>query len=176
MPPLLVARVTARGAGRSSATGRPVAPAGWQAQTDSMRIVTGAVASCLVAGLTLVAGPPAAADVGLAGRWVSDSLRDNRIGYYLVLREDSGRAAGLVGHLRFQRQDGSREARIPVSVARAGDQVIITARAGSFDRGGRTIRGRFDGSGALVLTNCLDRLRQVMSWDLASDCTLRQRG
>jgi hypothetical protein len=35
------------------------------------------------------------------------------------------------------------------------------------------MRGQLRGDGTLVLTNCLDRLQQVMSWDLASDCTLR---
>lgn len=109
----------------------------------------------------------------LQGRWVSDSLRDNRIGYYLVLREAPGRAVGYVGHLRFERQDGRRDARIPVTATMAGSDVVIAARKGSFDRAGRTLIGRVDSRGVLVLTNCLDRLRQVMSWDLASDCTLR---
>jgi hypothetical protein len=116
---------------------------------------------------------PASADAGLSGRWVSDSLRDNRIGYYLVLREAPGSAPGYVGQLRFQRQDGSREARMPISVTRVGDQVVVTARDGRFDRAGRTMRGQLRGDGTLVLTNCADRLQQVMSWDLASDCTLR---
>ena len=111
----------------------------------------------------------------LTGRWVSDSLRDNRIGYYLVLREAPGRAVGYVGHLRFERQDGSRDRRIRVRATVVGDDVVVAARAGTFDRAGRTIIGRLDGRGALVLTNCLDRLRLVMSWDLASDCTLRQQ-
>jgi hypothetical protein len=57
-----------------------------------------------------------------------------------------------------------------------GDNVVITAREGRFDKSGRTISARLDRSGALVLTNCLNRLQQVMSWDLASDCTLRRKG
>lgn len=130
------------------------------------------LAAALVAGLALVHAPAASAD-SLTGRWVSDSLRDNRIGYYLVLRDAPGRAIGYVGQLRFQRQDGSREARIPVSVTTAGDSVVITARKGTFDRSGRTIIARVDNGGTMVLTNCLDRLQQVMSWDLGSDCTLR---
>ena len=52
-------------------------------------------------------------------------------------------------------------------------RVILTAREGRFDKAGRTITARLDGRGTLALTNCLDRLQQVMSWDLASDCTLR---
>ena len=54
-------------------------------------------------------------------------------------------------------------------------RVILTAREGRFDKAGRTITARLDGRGTLALTNCLDRLQQVMSWDLASDCTLRLR-
>jgi hypothetical protein len=133
-----------------------------------------AVATAATMALSsLVAMPAARAASDLTGRWVSDSLRDNRIGYFMVLRETPGRAPGYVGHLRFERQDGSKGVRIPVAVTVAGDRVVITARAGRFDRAGRTIAARLDDRGALVLTNCLDRLQQVMSWDLASDCTLR---
>ncbi|MFZ8978699.1 MAG: hypothetical protein ACO21P_04550 [Candidatus Nanopelagicales bacterium] len=133
------------------------------------------VAAAAAAALAITLAPGAAAADGpdLAGRWVSDSLRDNRIGYFLVLREAPGRAVGYVGHLRFERQDGSRDRRMPVSATVVGSDVVIAARKGTFDRGGRTVIGRMDGSGTLVMTNCLDRLRQVMSWDLASDCTLR---
>jgi hypothetical protein len=129
-----------------------------------------------VAVSSFAAVPAASADPGLAGRWVSDSLRDNRIGYFMVLREAPGRAPGYVGHLRFERQDGGKGVRMPVAVTFAGGRVIITAREGRFDRAGRTISGQLVGRGSLTLTNCLDRLQQVMSWDLASDCTLRLRG
>jgi len=150
-----------------------VARARRRAHTGVMRALTATLASSVTAGLLLATAPSAAAEADLTGRWMSDSLRDNRIGYYLVLRDAPGRSPAYVGHLRFERQDGSREARIPVSVTLAGDQVVLTARGGGFDRAGRTMRARLDGTGTLVLTNCLDRLRQVMSWDLASDCTLR---
>ena len=131
-----------------------------------------AAAAALALAIALVP-TPASAEPDLGGRWVSDSLRDNRIGYYLVLRDAPGRAVGYVGNLRFERQDGSREGRVPVNVTVAGRDVIITARQGTFDRAGRTLVGRIDSQGALVLGNCRDRLRLVMSWDLASDCTLR---
>lgn len=133
------------------------------------------VAACALV-LSSVSAPPVVAAPDLSGRWVSDSLRDNRIGYYLVLRDAPGRAVGYVGHLRFERQSGQRDPRIPVSVTVVGEKVVITAREGRFDKSGRTISARLDRSGALVLTNCLDRLQQVMSWDLASDCTLRPKG
>ena len=140
-----------------------------------MRRVLAAAATILTAGLVWggVQSPAAAAD--LSGRWVSDSLRDNRIGYFLVLRPARDGAPGYIGHLRFERQDGSRDRRLPVAVTVMGDRVVITARDGRFDRAGRTLSARLDGGGALVLTNCLERLQQVMSWDLASDCTLRQQ-
>ncbi|MFM1965856.1 MAG: hypothetical protein RL134_1581 [Actinomycetota bacterium] len=137
-----------------------------------MRAFPAALAAVTSVSLLAIAAPQALATQDLQGRWVSDSLRDNRIGYYLVLRDTPGRAPGYVGHLRFQRQDGSREDRMPVTVTLVGDEVVITARE-RFDRAGRTMRGALDGEGTLVLTNCLDRLRLVMSWDLASDCTLR---
>jgi hypothetical protein len=140
------------------------------------RALAAAFAAAGAVGLLSVVAPPAVAAPDLSGRWVSDSLRDNRIGYYLVLREAPGRAVGYVGHLRFERQSGQRDPRIPVSVTVVGDNVVITAREGRFDKSGRTISARLDRSGALVLTNCLDRLQQVMSWDLASDCTLRPKG
>ena len=93
--------------------------------------------------------------------------------YYLVLRAAPDGSAGYVGHLRFERQSGERGARMPLSAIVVGDRVVLTAREGRFDRSGRAISARLDGRGTLVLTNCLDRLQQVMSWDLASDCTLR---
>ena len=139
-----------------------------------MRLIPSALTATVVAAAAFAGSAPvASAAPDLSGRWISDSLRDNRIGYYLVLREAPGSAPGYVGQLRFQRQDGSREARIPISVTRVGDEIVVTARDGRFDRAGRTMRGQLRGDGTLVLTNCLDRLQQVMSWDLGSDCTLR---
>lgn len=138
-----------------------------------MRPVIALLAAAVVPVLIVSAAPGAAAAPDMSGRWVSDSLRDNRIGYFLTLRAAPDGATGYVGHLRFERQDGQRDARMPVAVTVAGDRVVITSREGRFDRAGRTIAARLEGRGTLVLTNCLDRLQQVMSWDLASDCTLR---
>lgn len=141
---------------------------------SASRAVSVGAGLAIALSLPLVAAVPAGAAENLSGRWVSDSLRDNRIGYYLVLRPATGQSADYVGRLRFERQDGSRQARIPVAVTvTSGDRVTITARRGSFDRAGRTLTARLTGRGTLVFTNCLDRLEQVMSWDLASDCTLR---
>lgn len=142
-------------------------------QTRVMRMLTRLIVAASAPALLVVAAPSAGAAPDLSGRWVSDSLRDNRIGYYLVLRAAPDGSAGYVGHLRFERQSGAREPRMPVSVTVMGDRMILTAREGRFDKAGRTISARLDSRGALVITNCLDRLQQVMSWDLASDCTLR---
>ena len=138
-----------------------------------MRSLIALLATAVVPALVVGAAPSAGAAPDLSGRWVSDSLRDNRIGYYLVLRAAPEGSAGYVGHLRFERQSGERGARMPLSATVVGDRMVLTAREGRFDRSGRAISARLDGRGALVLTNCLDRLQQVMSWDLASDCTLR---
>jgi hypothetical protein len=118
-------------------------------------------------------GPSAAqAAPDLAGRWVSDSLRDNQVGYFLVLRD--GASAAYRGHLRFEYRDGRRNARMPVTVTVAGNQVLIRARSGVFDKSGSLLRGQLDaGASMLRLTNCTERLRLVMSWDLDSDCVLR---
>lgn len=138
-----------------------------------MRSVIALLAAVVTPALLVGAAPSAVAAPDLTGRWVSDSLRDNRIGYYLVLRSDPDGNDRYVGHLRFERQNGERGARMPLSATVVGDRVILAARDGRFDKRGRAISARLDGRGALVLTNCLDRLEQVMSWDLASDCTLR---
>ena len=140
-----------------------------------MRSLVALLATAVVPALVVGAAPSAGAAPDLSGRWVSDSLRDNRIGYYLVLRAAPDGGAGYVGHLRFERQSGERGARMPLSATVVGDRVVLTAREGRFDRSGRTMSGRLDGRGTLVLTNCLARLQQVMSWDLESDCTLRLR-
>ena len=162
---------------RRSAEGRDrrVAVGPGRPQTGPMRFVIALLSAAVTAVLLVGAAPSAAAAPDLSGRWVSDSLRDNRIGYYLVLRAAPDGAAGYVGHLRFERQSGERGVRMPLSATVMGDRVILTARDGRFDRSGRTISARLDGRGTLVLTNCLDRLEQVMSWDLASDCTLRRQ-
>ena len=140
-----------------------------------MRPVKVALATAVATALLVMSAPASAANANLSGRWVSDSLRDNRIGYFLVLRPAPEGPSSYVGHLRFERQDGRRDVRMPVTAVAVGDRIVITAREGRFDRAGRTISARLDARGALELTNCLERLQQVMSWDLASDCTLRRQ-
>ena len=150
-----------------------LAESGRRAHTGVVRPLSSVVAVCIAVGLFATGAPAASGSTDLAGRWTSDSLRDNRVGYFMVLRPASKAWVGYVGHLRFQSRDGSRAARIPVRARVSGDTVYISTRQGRFDRAGRSLMGRVDNQGGLYLTNCLERLRQVMSWDLASDCTLR---
>lgn len=134
-------------------------------------LAAGLCAAALLAG-ALGAGPAAAAD--LSGRWDSDSLRDNGIGYFAELRPAPG--GGYVGYLRFAYRDGRLEPKMRIRAQVTGSVVTFIAREGRFDRSGTMLRGLLDRrTGAISLTNCADRLRQVMSWDLASDCTLRAR-
>jgi len=137
------------------------------------RILAGALcaASCLVGAL---AAGPAAAAADISGRWDSDSLRDNGIGYFAELRPAPG--GGYVGYLRFSFRDGRLEPKMRVRAQVSGRVVTFIAREGRFDRSGTMLRGLLgDRAGVLTLTNCADRLRQVMSWDLDSDCTFRAR-
>jgi hypothetical protein len=122
-----------------------------------------------------MASMTAAAEPSLAGRWDSDSLRDNGIGYFAQLRPAPG--GGYIGFLRFAYRDGRLEPKMRITARQLGNVVTLTAREGTFDRSGTMLRGVIDRrTGALTLTNCADRLRQVMSWDLDSDCVLRPRG
>jgi hypothetical protein len=146
----------------------------WVRLDDTLGVILARVGAALI--VTCVAGfasPPVAAEANLAGRWTSDSLRDNGIGYFAVLRAVGPDAYS--GYLRFAFRDGRLEPKIPVAVRVTGNVVTIAAREGRFDREGRILRGILTRSGSLSLTNCAARLRQVMSWDLESDCTLRLR-
>lgn len=125
-------------------------------------------------GLALVTAPAARAEPDLAGRWDSDSLRDNRIGYFFELASVPGAAGRYSGVLRFEFRDGRAGSRTPVLATIAGNRVRIVTRQGSFDRSDGVLRGVLDQSGqVLTLTNCQARLRLVMANDLDSDCTFR---
>lgn len=136
------------------------------------RLVIATASIALAMGF--IAPGAAQAKTDLTGRWVSDSLRDNRIGYYLVLRPGRTAVMEYIGNLRFEFRDGRRNARIPVRAQVIGDDVFITARKGTYDRAGRVLRAEIDPrTGALRLTNCLQRLRLVMANGLDSDCVFR---
>lgn len=133
------------------------------------------VASFLAAVALSAALPaPAHASADLTGRWNSDSLRDNRIGYYLELTPVPNTESGYVGNLRFSYQDGRQGDRVPVRVTTSGNKVSIKARKGSFDKSAGVLRGVLSNQGStLTLTNCQARLRLVMANALDSDCVFR---
>lgn len=128
----------------------------------------------LLVVLSLSVSTPARAEVDLAGRWDSDSLRDNRIGYFMELSPVPGSSDAYIGTLRFAYRDGRRGSVTPIRIARAGDSLRITARRGSFDRTSGVLTAALDSDGpSITLTNCRSRLRLVMARDLDSDCTFR---
>ena len=115
-------------------------------------------------------GQAAAADVS-TGRWDSNSLRDNRIGYYMTLKSSPIGEDTYSGVLRFAYREGRKGPRMPFTATIQGDEVVMRAKKGRFDRGRGSLRGELSSDGStLTLTNCQDRLRLVMSWALDSDC------
>ena len=115
-------------------------------------------------------GQAAAADVS-TGRWDSNSLRDNRIGYFMTLKSSPISEDSYSGVLRFAYRDGRKGPRMPFTATIQGDEVVMRAKKGRFDRGRGSLRGELSSDGStLTLTNCQDRLRLVMSWALDSDC------
>ncbi|MDP5095262.1 MAG: hypothetical protein NWQ12_05295 [Candidatus Nanopelagicales bacterium] len=136
-----------------------------------------ALAVLLIASAHVVMPGVAQASPDLTGRWATDSLRDNRIGYFLVLRPGPSTSQPYVGYLRFEYQDGRRNAKMPVTARVVGEDVIIATRSGTFDKSGRALRADFNPrTMSLTLTNCTARLRLVMPWALESDCVLRLQG
>jgi len=132
-------------------------------------------AAALVVVLVVATGvPAAAAEPGFAGRWVSDSARDSGFGYTLKLKKSSRTGADYAGTLRFSYPDGRIGSTVRVLGNGMGNSLVLTARDGSFDRSGRTLRAELDPrTGAMTFMNCMERLRLVMPWALDSDCVLR---
>jgi len=119
--------------------------------------------------------PVASADPGFAGRWVSESQRQSGFGYALSLKPATNSSADYIGILRFSYPDGRVGSTVRVTGNGMGNSLVLTARDGSFDRSGRTLRATVDpGSGDMTFVNCQERLRLVMSWALDTDCVLRR--
>lgn len=133
-----------------------------------MRILVG-VASALVAS-ALIAGPAAAAE--LSGRWDSDSLTDNGVGYYFELDPVPNTQAGYAGYLRFSYQDGRQGKKMPVRVKVSGDRLTFTAKKG-FDKSGKVIKAKLSDTSEITFTNCSSRLTFAMPQALDSDCVFR---
>lgn len=119
-------------------------------------------------------GSPARADTDMNGRWNSDSLRDNGVGYYLLVTPVPTSTSSYVGSLRFRYQDGRQGPRTPVRISTRGSTVTITASRSPFDKSAGVLRGVLGpGRDTLTLTNCQARLTLVMANDLDSDCVFR---
>ncbi len=117
---------------------------------------------------------PATAATDLSGRWNSDSLRDNNIGYFFELTAVPNTSAGYIGTLQFAYRDGRKGSKVPVRVSAVGNKVTFVARSGSFDKSGTVLRGVITTKGPTIkMTNCQARLNLAMARDLASDCTFR---
>lgn len=114
---------------------------------------------------------PALADSGMNGRWDSNSLRDNRIGYFLTMSPSGTSDSLYSGVMRFEYRDGRKGPRMPFTATVDGNQVTMRAKQGRFDRGSGVLRGEMSRDGVtLTLTNCQERLRLVMARALDSDC------
>jgi hypothetical protein len=131
-------------------------------------------AIAVAATLLLPLSAPAQAATDLTGKWNSNSLSDNKVGYYFDLMPVPNTAAGYIGTLKFSYQDGRQGARVPIKVTTNGNKIKITARKGSFDKSAGVLRGVLSNGGSvLTLTNCQARLRLVMANALDSDCVFR---
>ena len=118
---------------------------------------------------------PARAATDIGGRWDSNSLRDNGIGYFLSLTPESQEADDYSGVLRFEYQDGRRGPRMKVTASVAGTRVVLRATNGGFDKGSGPLRAMLGKDGStLTVTNCRQRLRLVMVNALDSDCVFQR--
>lgn len=129
-----------------------------------------ALALTAAAAATFVSIAPAGA-ADLAGRWNSDSLRDNGVGYYFEIDPVPNTQAGYVGFLRFSYQDGRQGKKMPIRVKVKGNKLTFTAKKG-FDKAGTVIKAENDGE-EITFTNCKARLTFAMPQALDSDCVFR---
>lgn len=124
-------------------------------------------------GALIVTGPATAA-TDVSGRWDSDSLRDNGIGYYLNLTPVPGDANSYRGTLMFRYQDGRRGDTVRLRATTNGEAMLLVPLSGSFDRSAGNVRAEVNDTGDVItFVNCRARLRLVMVNDLESDCTFR---
>ena len=75
------------------------------------------------------------------GRWDSLSLRDNRIGYYLILKPAAGSDHRYTGMIRFAYRDGREGPRMPLTAVVQDQQITLRAHRGRFDRQPGVLRG-----------------------------------
>jgi hypothetical protein len=130
------------------------------------------IAGALVFGLAGVM--PASGADDFAGRWVSDSLRDNRVGCFFNLKPAPNVDGAYVGVFRFAFQDGRRSDPLKIRVVTKGEQMTMRASGGKFDKSAGGLVGVIEDDGSKIrLTNCQQRLRFAMAGALDSDCVFR---
>ena len=118
---------------------------------------------------------PARAATEVGGRWDSNSLRDNDIGYFLTLTPMPQEVDTYSGVLRFEYQDGRRGPRMKVTAELVGTELMLRATSGKFDKGSGSLRAVITKDGStLTMTNCRQRLRLVMVNALDSDCVFQR--
>ena len=118
---------------------------------------------------------PARAATDVGGRWDSNSLRDNDIGYFLTLTPTPQEADTYSGVLRFEYRDGRRGPRMKVTAELVGTELMLRATSGRFDKGSGSLRAVITKDGStLAMTNCRERLRLVMVNALDSDCVFQR--
>lgn len=117
---------------------------------------------------------PASGADDLSGRWVSDSLRDNRVGYFFNLKPAPKGDGAYVGVFRFSFQDGRKTDPLTIRVMTKGEQMTMRASGGKFDKSAGGLVGVLeDDDSKIRLTNCQQRLRFAMAGALDSDCVFR---
>ena len=131
---------------------------------------------CLGTALLVAAIPTAAhASDTVHGRWDSNSLRDNRIGYYLTLKPSSIALDDYSGVVQFTYRDGRKGPRMPFTATKRDSIIRMKTESGRFDKDRGPLRGEFSADGGtLMLSNCQDRLRLVMPRALDSDCVFQR--
>lgn len=132
--------------------------------------------SLLAAGaLFATSVTPALAATDIRGRWDSNSLRDNEIGYFLTLTPTPQETDTYSGVLRFEYRDGRRGPRMKVTAELVGTELTLRATSGRFDKGSGSLRAVITNDGStLTMTNCRERLRLVMVNALDSDCVFQR--
>lgn len=114
---------------------------------SSMRYAAGAVLA-LVGALISTGRVTTATDV--SGRWDSDSLRDNGIGYYLNLKPVPGDANSYRGTLVFRYQDGRRGDTVRLRATTKGAAILLVPLSGSFDRSVGNVRAEVNDTGDAI--------------------------
>jgi len=115
-----------------------------------------------------------AATPDLAGQWRTASLKMNKIGYQLTLKDVGGTAYN--GRLQFKHRDGRNTNAMQVGLAigapiKGGYRVTMVLPGGSIANNKGTISGRFSSTdGSMYFPKCSKSLRFAMKGEEDTDC------